>query len=119
MALYSVENHKSIQVTVIRDIESSIEYVTKEERLDLSKDSPWSPGIVTMTAAKFRQEMAEDPVLKDILTGMARRYQKYLLNIINGKPNDRLIYWVMDFAGKTGKPINTLTKVKWTNKTLS
>jgi hypothetical protein len=103
MALYSVENHSSIQVTVVQDVESSIEYVTKEERLDLSEDSPWSPGIISMTAAKFRQELIEDPILGKILKGMARKYQRYLLNIINGKPNDRLIYWVMDFAGKTGK----------------
>lgn len=112
MALYSVQDHKSIQVQAIRDVEATIDYVTKEGRLNMPTDSPWSPGLIAMTSAKFRRELAEDPVQRDILTGMARKYQKYLLDIMKGKPNDRLIYWVMDFAGKTGKSKFTRTMEK-------
>jgi len=112
LALFSVPNHASIQVTVIKDVESSIEYVTKEERFDISENSPWSPGIILFTTAKFREQLAEDPVLRDILSGKARRYQKYLLSIMEGKSDNRLVYWVMDFAGKTGKSAFTRSMEK-------
>lgn len=101
--LYSVDLDFSIQVTTIRDVESTIEYVTKEDRLTFPKNSPWSPGTPSMIETNFRKELSEDPVLQDIFNSNARIYQQYLLNIINGNPNDRLIYWGMDFAGKTGK----------------
>lgn len=112
MQLYSVPDHNSIQVKVMRDVEATIEYVTKEGRLIMPTDSLWSPGLISMTSAKFRRELEEDPIQRDILTGMARKYQQYLLNIMKGKPNDRLIYWVMDFAGKTGKSKFTRTMRK-------
>lgn len=111
-AIYGVENHKSIQAVNIKDVEATIDYVTKDERLILQSDSKWHPGVISMTNAKFKKELAEDPVQREILTGMARKYQKYLLDIMKGKPNDRLIYWVMDFAGKTGKSKFTRTMEK-------
>lgn len=96
--------HASVQVTPIQDIESSKDYVLKEGRLELL-DSDWFPGIISKEAVDFKNFLAQDTVTREVFSDNARSYQKYLLKIIRGESNDRLIYWILDFHGKTGKSI--------------
>lgn len=101
-SLFQKDSHFSIQVTPIVDKDFSIEYVTKEGVLVLP-DTEWFPGIINKQLTDFRKLLEKDKILADILEKNPRIYQKYLLKILKSEPDDRQIYWVMDFHGRTGK----------------
>ena len=100
-AIFNQNQNPSIQVTAIKNVKYSSEYVMKDERLILP-DSCWFPGRFTKESISFRKQLEGDEVMMEIYSN-PRIYQKYINNIIRGPSNDRLVYWVMDFLGYTGK----------------
>jgi hypothetical protein len=100
-AIFNEDKNTGIQVIPVNDVESSKEYVTKDERLVLP-ESAWSPGTITKESAEFREELKNDKITMEIYSN-PRIYQRYINNIIDGPSHDRLIHWVMDFGGCTGK----------------
>lgn len=99
--IFSEKVNKSIQVIAVVDEEASISYVEKEGGL-FFPFGDWSPGRFSKESVEFRKSLEEDEVMREIFKN-PRIYQDYLLKIIKSPSDDRLIYWVMDFAGYTGK----------------
>ena len=105
------EKHPSIQLERVDDVGATLEYVTKPERLEL-KDSDWWPGIIDFRISSLKHNIENDEDLKNIVTN-PRRWQKYINNIIEAKPDNRGINWITDFVGNTGK----FAYVDWLRKT--
>ena len=70
------DKHPSIQLKSVDNVEATLEYVTKSERLEL-EDTDWWPGIIDFRTTSLKRSIENDKDLKNIIT-KPRKWQKYI-----------------------------------------
>ena len=78
----------SIHWEPCRNLRAALKYATKD---DTRIDGPWSLGW-----------KIPDPI-RHISHGNLRHWQSDVLQLIQGEPNDRLVYWLFELGGGVGK----------------